>query len=411
MATIAAYTSPAIGHLFPIAGVLHELQRRGHRIRLRTLSSQVRAMRQLGFDADAIDPAIEQIEFDDWHARTLLEGLKRTAEIFCSRGELDGPDLQQLLDEAQPDLVITDINTWGAAAVAERAGLPWVAFSPYTPAIVSRGCPPYGAGLRPAIDAAGRLRDALLERTVTGVAVRLVMPRINGMRAKVAGLPHVRSVDEMQRLPPLTLVTTAEPLEYPHDDWEPRLRMVGPTSWEPPVAPPGWLAGVEGPLVLVTTSSEYQGDTEIVRAAVHGLRDEPVTVVATMPARVRLGIDLPSNARIVDFVPHSAVLERAVCAVTHGGMGVTQKALALGVPVVVVPWGRDQHEVAARVEHAGCGVRVNRGQLSPERVRDAVRRARRMRAGAEAVAAGFEAAGGAARAAELVEEQLALQRR
>ena len=147
MATIAAYTSPAIGHLFPIAGVLQELQRRGHRIRLRTLSSQVRAMRQLGFDADAIDPAIEQIEFDDWHARTLLEGLKRTAEIFCSRGELDGPDLQQLLDEAQPDLVITDINTWGAAAVAERARLPWVAFSPYTPAIVSRvpsgrrGCP------------------------------------------------------------------------------------------------------------------------------------------------------------------------------------------------------------------------------------------------------------------------------
>ncbi|HET8868741.1 MAG TPA: hypothetical protein VFM87_10465, partial [Agrococcus sp.] len=71
-----------------------------------------------------------------------------------------------------------------------------------------------------------------------------------------------------------------------------------------------------------------------------------------------------------------------------------------------VPWGRDQHEVAARVEHAGAGVRLGRRQLTPERVRDAVRRARGMRAGAEAVAAGLRAAGGAARAADLVEERL-----
>ena len=36
MATILAYTSPALGHLFPISALLSELSRRGHKIHLRT---------------------------------------------------------------------------------------------------------------------------------------------------------------------------------------------------------------------------------------------------------------------------------------------------------------------------------------------------------------------------------------
>lgn len=41
------------------------------------------------------------------------------------------------------------------------------------------------------------------------------------------------------------------------------------------------------------------------------------------------------------------LLERAACGVTYGGIGTTQKALACGVPVCAVPFGRDQLEIAA----------------------------------------------------------------
>ena len=41
MATILAYTSPGLGHLFPISALLTELSRRGHKIHLRTLSTGV----------------------------------------------------------------------------------------------------------------------------------------------------------------------------------------------------------------------------------------------------------------------------------------------------------------------------------------------------------------------------------
>src|SRR5690606_40914775 len=97
------------------------------------------------------------------------------------------------------------------------------------------------------------------------------------------------------------------------------------------------------------------------------------------------------------------LLERAVCVVCHGGMGITQKALAAGVPVCVVPQGRDQHEVARRVEVAKAGVTLRRERLTPARLLDAVRNARSRREGAMRVAEGFRSAGGPARAASELE--------
>ena len=54
MATILAYTSPGLGHLFPISALLTELSRRGHKIHLRTLSTGGETGQRLGFVTDAI---------------------------------------------------------------------------------------------------------------------------------------------------------------------------------------------------------------------------------------------------------------------------------------------------------------------------------------------------------------------
>ena len=58
MATILAYTSPARGNLYPIVALLIELQRRGHRIVLRTLAEGVSTGLDLGFEASPIDRRI-----------------------------------------------------------------------------------------------------------------------------------------------------------------------------------------------------------------------------------------------------------------------------------------------------------------------------------------------------------------
>ena len=87
-------------------------------------------------------------------------------------------------------------------------------------------------------------------------------------------------------------------------------------------------------------------------------------------------------------------------------MGATQKALDHEVPVCVVPYGRDQFEVARRVEVARCGTRLPAKKLSAERLRDKVREAMTMTDGARRVAEGFAATGGAARGADLFEQRV-----
>jgi hypothetical protein len=69
-------------------------------------------------------------------------------------------------------------------------------------------------------------------------------------------------------------------------------------------------------------------------------------------------------------------------------MGTTQKALVRGVPVCVVPQGRDQFEVARRVEVAGCGTRLLARNLTAARLRDKVRQTMAMTDSARRVAAG-----------------------
>jgi hypothetical protein len=88
------------------------------------------------------------------------------------------------------------------------------------------------------------------------------------------------------------------------------------------------------------------------------------------------------------------------CVITHGGMGATQKALARGVPVCAVPFGRDQLEVARRVEVAGAGTRLVAKKLRADRLRAATLRAMDLREGAERIAQAYRDAGGANAAAD-----------
>ena len=109
---------------------------------------------------------------------------------------------------------------------------------------------------------------------------------------------------------------------------------------------------------------------------------------------------------VLYFVQRVLLPERAVCAITHGGMGTTVKALDRGVPVCVVPFARDQAEVARRVQVARCGTRLPAEKLTAARLLAKVRTAMTMTEGVRRVAAGFTATGGVTRGADLIEQQL-----
>lgn len=404
MATILAYTPPAIGHLFPMMPLLLELQSRGHAVHVRTLAKHVELLQSMGLIAEMIDPRIEQIEIDDYTGKGIVENLRLSSATFTRRGELDGPDFRKAVEATHPDVVIVDLLTWGASAAAEALGIPCVGFDAFAPVINSRGTPPFGPGLAPMTGRLGAARDAVVRRVVMGMIEKTQLPPVNRLRQQ-HGLGPVSSVDELFRKAPLILVTTAKPFEYAVTDWGPDVVMIGACPWEPPAQAPDWLRAIDEPILLATTSSEFQDDSILVRTALEAFANEPVHVVATVPAGSATNFNVPSNATVVEFVSHSRVLERAAVAITHGGAGATQKALAHGVPVCVVPFGRDQFEIARRVEVSKSGTRLPAKKLSPDRLRAAVTKAMTMTPGAKQVAAGYIATCGASAGADAIEQR------
>jgi MGT family glycosyltransferase len=405
MARVLAYTSPARGHLYPLVPILDELAGRGHEIAIRTLASQVVLMQDRGFAAAPISTRVEELVHDDYQARTPQGRLKRGVAKFAARAEYEVADLRAAIEAERPDLILVDAMSWGASAAAAAWDGPWAQWFPYPLPVPSPDVPPFGPGLRPASGPLGRLRDRALRPLMLSSMEKVFLPSVNAARGAVAQ-PPFGSISDMFTAAPLLLYMTAEPFEYPRSDWPASVRMVGPCCWDPPADAPSWLAGIDQPIVLVSTSSEFQDDGRLVTTALEALAHEDVHVVATIPAAGLPWAKVPSNAHVEQFVAHAPILARAACAVTHGGAGVTQKALAAGVPVCVVPFGRDQLEVGRRVEVAQAGTRLPARRLNPERLRAKIREAMSKRQGAKRVADGFAATGGPAAAAEAIQELL-----
>ena len=111
-----------------------------------------------------------------------------------------------------------------------------------------------------------------------------MLPPINTIRAAV-NVPPAASVDEFLRRAPLLLLASGRPFQYPQTDWGDAVQMIGPCVLDPaPDTTPDWLGSIDRPIVLVTTSSEKQADANLVETAIAALADEPVHVVATLPA-------------------------------------------------------------------------------------------------------------------------------
>ena len=403
MARVLAYVDAVPGRLYPLVPTLLELSQRGHHVTVKAGVDDVDRLGLAGLRAEPLAPPIQRFEPDDWKARTRFGALMSGLRQFGERARAQAADLTAAIDAEHPDVLLIDEGSWGAAAAAERSGLPWAVSIVSPVPLTSRDAPPFGLGLRPRNDRIGRLRDRAARALTLGSLERIVAREVNGLRAEL-GVGPFTTIDASYLAADVVIAYTAEPFEYPRSDWPSKVRLVGPGLWEPPAETPAWLDDVTRPLVLVTCSTLFQNDRRLAEVACEAFVGEPVDVVITTADIDPASLTPPANVRVERFLPHSPVLDRAACVVCHAGMGITQKALAHAVPVVAVPFGRDQPEVARRVEVAEAGVRLPARRLSPDRLRVGVKRAMRLTAGAERIAAAFESADGPAAAADALEQ-------
>ena len=75
-----------------------------------------------------------------------------------------------------------------------------------------------------------------------------------------------------------------------------------------------------------------------------------------------------------DFLDIYEHAKRSGLLVSHAGHGVVAKALYYGVPMVLVPWGRDQPGVAARAAALGIAEVLARHDITEPRLSAAIHR-------------------------------------
>ena len=56
--------------------------------------------------------------------------------------------------------------------------------------------------------------------------------------------------------------------------------------------------------------------------------------------------------------PHDTVMQEVSLVISQGGHGTVNRALVNGVPLLILPMGRDQGDNAARVASKGAGLRL-----------------------------------------------------
>ncbi len=311
-------------------------------------------------------------------------------------------DTMPLIEQLAPDVVVADILTLAPGLAAERAGIPLATLIPHVYPAGEPHFPIYSLGARLPRTAAGRMAWRRAQVLIAR-GLELGRAELNETRAQLG----LKAIDHhhggLSR--ELVLVGTFPQLEYPRA-WPAHVHVVGPLMWEPPaddVEPPEG----EGPLVLIAPSTAQDAEHRLLSAAVRGLADQPLRVLATWNRRPPpRPLPVPRNASIVEWLSYARTMPRCDVVVTHAGHGTLVRALASGCAVVACPATGDMNENAARVDWAGAGVRVPRRFARPRALRLAVERAlaeTSIRSRAEELSAWSDSHDAGAAAAELVE--------
>ena len=185
---------------------------------------------------------------------------------------------------------------------------------------------------------------------------------MNQARAEL-GLGALHDLPDLVASASRILVCTSPSYDFAADSVPGNVRYVGPQledggggTWDDPRA-----GADDRPLVLVGLSSTVMGQEDLLQRAADALGRLPVhALVTTGPAVDPAVIRAPQNVSVRRWVRHADVLPSCSAVLTHGGHGTVIKALAAGVPLVIAPLGRDQPGNAARVVHAGAGLRVRK---------------------------------------------------
>ncbi|MGZ8581217.1 MAG: glycosyltransferase [Actinomycetota bacterium] len=407
--TIVFMPESAYGPTNNCVGIGKILEQRGHRVVFAAEASWKGKLEPLGFEEDLVDLAPPPEGDDDQDAgqfwidfisETAPEFRKPTVEqlstfiepVFASL--IDGatycePQLKEILDRAQPDVIVEDnVNAFPALMTH---GAPWVRIMSCNPLeMKDPALPPTFSGYPIDNDDGWAAFRAEYERSH-----RDTWERYNAFVVD-AGAPPLPDLEFIHESDVLNLSVYPAVADYPRSrplasTWHRLESSVRET--EEPFEVPESLREGDGSLVYLSLGSLGSADVELMRRLVAVLAETPHRYIVSKGPRAD-EIDLPDNMWGEARVPQTSIIPLCDLVITHGGNNTTTEAFHFGTPMIVLPLFWDQYDNAQRVDELGLGVRLDTYAFEDRQLRDAVDRLsgdedlhRRMRASGEAIRA------------------------
>jgi MGT family glycosyltransferase len=287
------------------------------------------------------------------------------------------PGVEKAVYEFRPDVIVSDQQAFAGSIVARRRKAAWASFVTTSAGVLD----PYDGVPKVREWVQARMTELSRENGLSGGAVIDVSPM----------LVVVFST--------LDLVGTGT--------LPPNCYFVGPSISDRPAQdsfPEESLAPSPRVLATLGTVSMERGDSFFARA-IDAFRDQPLQAIMVAPESFAAGA--PRNILVRSRIPQLEVMRRVQAVVCHGGHNTVCEALAYGVPLVVTPIRDDQSVVAQQVVNTGAGIRLKFGRFTAAELREAVWSViekKEFREAAGQIARSFANAGGARRAADLLEE-------
>lgn len=306
------------------------------------------------------------------------------------------------------DMIVADQTEAAGGLVARHLGLPDVSIANALPLNREPDVPPPFTPWRYDPSSWGR------ERNQGGYRVSdWLMRRHAGVIARYAAswrLGWLCTIEDCAS--PLAQISQMVPgLDFPRISAPPQLHYVGPLRGDRAGTGFSMPARDGRPLVYASLGTLQGGRAALFRRIATAAQRLDLQLVMAHGGKLRARdiAALPGRPAVFDFVPQAEVLRHADLAILNGGLNTVMDALAAGVPIVAIPIAFEQGAIAARLDHAGAGLRVGRGAFAGSALRRAmttVRTQPRFKEAAKRLAAEIAAAGGTARAATIIETVL-----
>lgn len=369
MARIVLATTGSLGDVHPMVALGLELRRRGHEIIFPTMELYREKMEMLGFQFRPLRPHLD-IERDREFAREIMD-LKKGPEVMIK--QLIFPQLSGIYDDLMQamegvDIFLTGEVVYVAKSVAEKTGIKWISTS-LSPVTMFSACDP---GVFPSAEVLEYVRflPPAFHRQLFSFMRWTVSDWFEPYKQFRRDLELDDTHDpvffgKFSNLLHLAMFSRA--LAEPQPDWHQPTLQTGfcfydgqRDTGQMPAGLEEFLAAGEPPLVFTLGSAAVMDPRDFFEESVKaakmlGRRAVLLYGVFNEPPR-----DLDENIAGFDYAPYSLVFPRAACVVHQGGVGTTSQVLRAGVPMLVMPYGHDQPDNAARCRRRGIARVISR---------------------------------------------------